>query len=201
MDLPIDDDSASFDDYADVVCAALDGCDDDTVLVGHSYGGHTIPLVAARRPVRHLVYLCAYIPDIGRSFNDQLGDNPAMLPLACYAWLKLDGQSRVVWADAAVARAVMYTDCDERTANAAITQLRPQSAYATTLPCSLAELPAVRCTSIICSEDQLLGREWAQRIALDRLGADLIELPGSHSPFLSRPSALANILLRVAGGN
>jgi pimeloyl-ACP methyl ester carboxylesterase len=85
MDLPIDDNSVSFDAYADVVCAALDGCNDDIVLVGHSYGGHTIPLVAARRPVRHLVYLCAYIPDIGRSFNDQLVDKPAMLLPACYA--------------------------------------------------------------------------------------------------------------------
>ncbi len=198
MDLPIDDNSASFDAYADVVCLALDACDDDIVLMGHSYAGHTIPLVAARRPVRHLVYLCAYIPDIGRSFNDQLTDEPPMLMPACYAGLKPDAQSRIVWTDAAVARAVMYADCDERTANAAITQLRPQSAYATTLPSPLAEFPAVRCTSIICSEDQMLGHEWAKQVAHDRLGADLIELPGSHSPFLSRPPALADVLLHLA---
>jgi pimeloyl-ACP methyl ester carboxylesterase len=198
MDVPIDDNSASFDTYADVVCAALDGCSDDVVLVGHSYGGHTIPLVAARRPVRHLVYLCAYIPDIGRSFTDQLGDDPVMLLPACYASLKLDGQSRVVWTDAAAARAFMYADCDERTADAAIAQLRPQSAYATTLPCSLAEFPDVRSTSIICDDDRLLGHEWATRVAVDRLGADLIELPGSHSPFLSRPPAVADVLLGLA---
>ncbi len=197
MDVPIEDNSASFDTYADVVCAALDGCSDDVVLVGHSYGGHTIPLVAARRPVRHLVYLCAYVPDIGRSFTDQLNDEPVMLLPACYASLKLDGKSRIVLADAAAARALLYADCDEREANAAIPQLRPQSAYATTLPCSLAEFPDVKCTSIICGEDQLLGHEWATRIALDRLGADLIELPGSHSPFLSRPSAVADVLLRL----
>jgi len=195
MDLPIDDNSASFDAYADVVCADLHGCDDDVVLVGHSYGGHTIPLVAARRPVRHLVYLCAYIPEIGRSFIDQLANEPAMLLPACYAGLELDGQSRVVWADAATARTFMYADCDERTANAAIAQLRPQSAYATTLSCSLAEFPEVRCTSIICDGDRLLGHEWATRVAVDRPGADLIELPGSHSPFLSRPSAVADVLL------
>ncbi|ULE35186.1 alpha/beta fold hydrolase [Mycobacterium sp. IDR2000157661] len=40
MDLPIDDSSASFDDYADVV----------------------VPLVAQRIPVRRLVYLCAMPP-------------------------------------------------------------------------------------------------------------------------------------------
>src|SRR5262249_25275907 len=64
MDLPCDDGSASFDTYADVVCDALKGCNGDVVLVGHSLAGNTIPLVAARRPVRHLVYLCALIPDI-----------------------------------------------------------------------------------------------------------------------------------------
>jgi pimeloyl-ACP methyl ester carboxylesterase len=34
MDLPCDDGSASFETYADVVCDALKGCNDDVVLVG-----------------------------------------------------------------------------------------------------------------------------------------------------------------------
>ena len=74
MDLPCDDGTASFDTYADVVRAALEGYGDDVVLIGHSLGGHTIPLVASRRPVRRLVYLCAVVPDIGRSLFDQLQD-------------------------------------------------------------------------------------------------------------------------------
>jgi pimeloyl-ACP methyl ester carboxylesterase len=71
--------------------------------------------------------------------------------------------------------------------------------YSATLPFSLAQFPSVPCTSVICSEDRVLGREWAERIARDRLGAELVELPGSHSPFLSRPAAVADVLLRVAG--
>ena len=66
MDLPLEDGAATFDTYADIVCAALGDRGDDVVLVGHSYAGNTIPLVAARRPLRHLVYLCAMIPDIGQ---------------------------------------------------------------------------------------------------------------------------------------
>jgi pimeloyl-ACP methyl ester carboxylesterase len=124
MDLPIEDCSASFDTYADVVCVALDECDDDVVLVGHSLGGQIIPLVAARRAVRHWAYLCAYVPDIGRSLADQLGDEPDMLNPACYAGLKTDTQSRVAWADSALARTLMYADCDEPTAEAAINRLR-----------------------------------------------------------------------------
>jgi pimeloyl-ACP methyl ester carboxylesterase len=197
MDLPIEDCSATFDTYADVVCVALDECDDDVVLVGHSLGGQIIPLVAARRAVRHLVYLCAYVPDIGRSLADQLGDEPDMVNAACYAGLKTDRQSRVAWVDSAMARTLMYADCDEPTAEAAISRLRPQSACGYALPTSLTEFPAVDCTSMICSEDQLVGYQWAKRVARHRLGAELVELPGSHSPFLSRPSVLAEELVRL----
>jgi pimeloyl-ACP methyl ester carboxylesterase len=198
MDLPCDDGSASFDDYADVVCAVLDG-HDDVVLVGHSQGGHTVPLVAARRPVRHLVYLCALVPDIGRSLFDQLSDELEMLNPVYEQGLSVpDEQLRQVWSDLDIACAVFYGDCDEPTKKAAIDRLRPQSAYPAILPCSLTEFPAVKTTYVVCSDDRMLRPEWSRRTARDRIGAGLIELPGDHSPFYSRPSALADVLLGLA---
>jgi pimeloyl-ACP methyl ester carboxylesterase len=200
MDLPGDDGSASFDSYADVVCAALDRGDDDVVLVGHSLGACTVPLVAARRAVRHLVYLCGSVPDIGRSLADQLRDEADMLNPLCYTGLsEPDAQLRREWVDLEVARALLFADCYEPVAEAALNRLRPQATYPYTVPCSLSEFPAVSCTSVVCSEDQIFGPEWSKRTARDRLGAELIELPGSHSPFLSRPKALADVLLRLAG--
>jgi pimeloyl-ACP methyl ester carboxylesterase len=201
MDLPIDDNTASFDTYADVACAVLDECSDDLMLVGHSYGGMVIPLVAARRPVRHLVYLCAYVPEIGKSLADQMVNDPGMVNPASYAMLKFDEQSRYVCTDPELARALMYADCDESTATAAIMRLRPHSPYPNTLLCSLAEFPTVPCTSVVCSDDQCVGLDWAKRIARDRLGANVVQLPGSHSPFLSRPQVLADVLLRIGNEN
>ena len=50
MDLPIEDSAATFDDYANIVCAATqDVAGADLILVGHSIGGQTVPVVAARR--------------------------------------------------------------------------------------------------------------------------------------------------------
>src|SRR6202012_3413024 len=49
-DLPIGDPAASFDDYADLVVEAAEG-HDDIVVVGHSWAGQVIPIVAPRRPV------------------------------------------------------------------------------------------------------------------------------------------------------
>ena len=199
MDLPGEDGAATFDSYADVVCAALIGCDDDVVLVGHSYGGNTVPLVAARRPIRHLVYVCAMIPDIGRSLFDQLQDKPQMLNPAYEQGLSVpDEQLRQVWADLDIACAMFYGDCDEPTTKAALDRLRPQSAYPAIQPCSLTEFPAVKTTYVVCAEDQILRPEWSRQTARERIGAELIELPGDHSPFYSRPSVLADVLLGLA---
>jgi pimeloyl-ACP methyl ester carboxylesterase len=199
MDLPSEDGAATFDSYADVVCAALTGCDDDVVLVGHSYGGNTVPLVAARRPIRHLVYLCAMIPDIGRSLFDQLSDEPEMLNPAYEQGLSVpDEQLRQVWADLDIACAMFYGDCDEPTTKAALDRLRPQSAYPAIQPFSLTEFPGVKTTYVVCAEDQILRPEWSRQTARERIGAELIELPGDHSPFYSRPSVLADVLLGLA---
>ena len=120
MDLPLEEGAATFDTYADVVCAALADFGDDIVLVGHSYGGNTIPLVAARRPLRHLVYLCAMVPDIGRSVFDQLSDGPEMLNPAYEQALSVpDEQLRQEWIDRDLARALFYSDCSESIAQAA----------------------------------------------------------------------------------
>jgi hypothetical protein len=67
------------------------------------------------------------------------------------------------------------------------------------VPCSLTALPALDSTYVVCSEDRMVNPDWSRRIAHDRLTADVIEIPGSHSPFLSRPKTLAEVLGGLAG--
>lgn len=198
MDLPCDDPTADLEAYADTVCDALDGRTDDVILVGHSLGGHTIPLVAERRPVRHLIYLCSVVPRIGSSLMDQVADDPGMSNPGYFAALTVDEQDRSVWTDLDLARKHLFADCDDATAAAAITQLRPQANYPMAQTHPLTELPPVGCTYIVCTDDQMVPAAWSKRVARERLGADLVELPGSHSPFLSRPQALADALIGIA---
>lgn len=47
---------------------------------------------------------------------------------------------------------------------------------------------------VLCNEDRLINPDWSRQFAKKKLRAELIELPGSHSPFLSRPSHLAKVL-------
>lgn len=98
------------------------------------------------------------------------------------------------WIDFEVARESLYGDCDEPIAKAALERLRPQALTPYVEPCPLDELPQVERAYILCSADRLINPEWARHAASDRLNVEPIELPGSHSPFLSRPVDLAQVL-------
>ena len=65
-DLPGDDESKTLADYADAVVEAI-GDKRDLVVVGHSFGAFTAPLVADRLPVDVLVLLAGMIPSPGES--------------------------------------------------------------------------------------------------------------------------------------
>jgi pimeloyl-ACP methyl ester carboxylesterase len=195
MDLPSDDPAATFETYADAVLEALGGEVGDVVLVGHSLAGHTIPIVASRFPVRRLVYLCALVPVPGRSFVEQLESDPDMLfPDYLNGMSDPDAQGRPRWIDETLARQIMYADCDEQDAVAAVQRLRPQALAPYRAPCPLDSFPSAPCTYVVCTEDRLVNPEWSRRVAQELLEADLVELPRSHSPFLSRPDELANVL-------
>jgi pimeloyl-ACP methyl ester carboxylesterase len=199
VDLPCDDPAASFPDYADRVVRALEGTDDDVVLVGHSLGGMTIPLVAARRPVRALVYLCALVPIPGTSMLDQLRTEPDTFVPGYEAGLAPAGDSRTRrWADVAVARETMYGDCTEADARWAFERLRPQSTAPYRVPCPLDALPSVPARYVLCAEDRIVDPVRSRRAAGERLGVEPVALPGSHSPYLSRPAALADVLVADA---
>jgi pimeloyl-ACP methyl ester carboxylesterase len=193
VDLPCEDSAATFSDYADVVVDGL-GDSDDVVVVGHSTGGATIPLVAARRPVRELVYLCAVIPAPGKSLADEGFDFRAIEPTE---WqVGSDDGSFSIRPDA-VSRHVAQ-DVDPELAAGLAGQLRRQFLAPFLEPCPLEALPDVPSRYILCRDDHIVAPDWSRRMAPERLGVEPIELPGSHSPMASRPRELADVLLSSA---
>jgi pimeloyl-ACP methyl ester carboxylesterase len=85
MDLPCEDPNAGNQRYAEVVVETL-ADHGPVVLVGHSLGGLTIPLVAAARPVERMVFLCAFIPIPGQPFSAQFGDEGNFPPTPESTW-------------------------------------------------------------------------------------------------------------------
>jgi pimeloyl-ACP methyl ester carboxylesterase len=99
---------------------------------------------------------------------------------------------------AAGAVALFYDDCAADVAAEASRQLRPQRMSALTeRPAAVAweERPS---TYVVCEADQAV-HPGLQRILARRTSAQL-HLRSGHSPFLSRPAELADLLARLCEG-
>lgn len=193
--LPVDEPDASATRYAEVIAQALENRGDDVVLVGHSASGMFIPLVPNLRPVRRLIYLAALIPKPGTSIRAQLAAEPDMLNAE---WLAAFRAGRDPSTDDEVAINFLFHDCEPEAIELGLatrTRMYAERAMTETFP--LEALPAVPSSYIVCADDRTITPEWSRRTARERLGVEPIELPGGHCPYLSRPSQLADVLLKL----
>ncbi len=186
-DLPYEDVDAGASDYARVVVDALGG-ERDAIIVGHSLGGVTITLV----PARMHVYLPAFVPQPGRAPRDRGAE--ALAPGFAAAALR-DEVDRSYWPDPALAaRDLQYPAGSEALAG----RLRRQARKPSIERCPLAALPETPRAVIVCTNDTAVPPKWQRRVAREELQVEPIELESGHSPMLSCPVALAEILDRLA---
>ncbi len=196
IDLPIEVPEAGAAAYADVIAESIRN--DETVLVGHSMMGLAIPLVPERRSVGRLVYVCAFVPEPGSSFNEvrhREGVEPDR-KMQHTQFTDLGDDVWMIGPDAAVE--LFYHDASERLASWAVPQLRPQGYRIMREPTPLRTWPEVPTTYLLCREDRAVDAGWARSVAHERLRTEAIELEGGHSPFLTRPAELASALVDAA---
>jgi pimeloyl-ACP methyl ester carboxylesterase len=185
-DLPFDDPNGTWDAYTDVVTEALSGVD-DPILVGHSGGAVIIPLVALRRPVRLLVYLCPSTP-----IATPRPDAPPSLQPGAWDPVKTDDLGRGWWEPADAVRG-MYRRLDPVLAQWAASRLRPDANPEGAYP--LDGPPSVASLYVYAADDEFFtpeSRRWAARTIF---GVEPVELPGGHFPMLERPAELADLLV------
>jgi len=194
VDLPsVSHDNATLHDDADYVRGALDSLDGDAVLLGHSYGGAVISAAGVHPHVAHLVYLCAFVLDVGESVQKNSltgGDGPSDLGAALVFG---DG---VLTVDPDHAGAAFYNDCAPDVAAAAIARLRPESLAALAGEVDAAAWRDKPATYVVCTEDRALPVA-LQRSNAARVG-ESVDWPTSHSPFLSRPELVADLLVELS---
>jgi pimeloyl-ACP methyl ester carboxylesterase len=176
------------DDVA-TVRAALDEVGGPTVLVGHSYGGLPVTEAAAGRDdVAHLVYVCAFVLDVGVSLMDAAGGEPV-------PWWRISPDGR--WMTPDGPESVFYSDCDPATAAAAAARLTPQSMSSCTTPLQAVGWASTPSTYVVADRDTALPAAVQEAMAAGRT-RDVRHVDSAHSPFLSRPRELAGILTEIA---
>jgi pimeloyl-ACP methyl ester carboxylesterase len=198
MDLPCEDVEAGLDAYADVIADALEGSGNEVVLVGHSLGGLPLPLVAARRPLRSVVYLASFVPLAGQSMADQFATSPEPILLFEGGGREMDELGRSRWTDPGTTAGVLYPDLSEGDARWAFERLRPQAQLSQT-ETHPGGLPPVPGASVVCTGDRCLNPDWSRRVTRERLGVEPIELDAGHFAMIAEPEALADALITAAG--
>ena len=188
VDLPVDDDTADFGTYTDVVVAAVGGRP-GLVVVGQSLGGFTAPLVADRLGADLLVLVAAMIPRPGESGGDwwaNTGHEDAYVAKAIE-----DGRDP----EDGSPEAVFVHDLDPDLVAASLEHVKEQSGAPFADPWPLTAWPDVPTRVVIARDDRFFPADFQRRVTAERLGLTPDEVPGGHLPALAQPEALAERLL------
>jgi pimeloyl-ACP methyl ester carboxylesterase len=191
VELPAGDDSAGLAAYADTVVSAA-GPAEPLVLVAQSMGGLTAPLVCDRLPVSLIVLLNAMIPRPGETGGE---------------WWTVTGQDEAQaahWRELGLPgepdeESTFFHDVPAGVVAEAMTQEFAQSGRPFEDPWPLERWPDVPTRVVAGRDDRLFPLEFQRKVAAERLGLDVDELPGGHCLALSRPGELADLLVGYLG--
>jgi pimeloyl-ACP methyl ester carboxylesterase len=172
---------------ADVIAGAAAAIDGPVVVVAHSYGGiPTTQAFGGVGNVRRIIYLAAFQVDAGESLFSNTRGGPM-------AWSKVhqkDGIGDYLEAMAPADR--FYHDVDPATARQAVSQLGYLSYAAGCQKLTEVAWKTVPSTYIICEADKAIPLPLQEKFA--QRATRMHRLNASHSPFLSQPAALAQLI-------
>lgn len=178
---------------ADVIARAAAAIDGPVVVVAHSYGG--VPTTQAFRQagnVARIIYLAAFQLLAGESLISAGGGS-------LMSWTRRRRQKGIGdYVDVVSPMTVFYNDVEAVTAQSAVAQLGSQSYASMTQPLTATAWQTIPSTYVICEADNAIPVA-AQELMAGRAD-DVVRLPTSHSPFLSRPAALAGLIRRSLVG-
>lgn len=195
VELPCEDPDAGAEAYARAILAELPD-DPDTVLVGHSLAGLSVPVAAELAPdrVRRIVLVAPLLPYPGRSLDATHHAEPdRLMPGLGAGQIAADDGSTVWQPQAAIA--TMYPDAPPDRATWAAGRLRRQHWRISQETTPLRGWPRLPVGVIACAQDAVVNPDWVRRAARLRFGTEALVLAGDHSPFLSRPGELADLLV------
>jgi pimeloyl-ACP methyl ester carboxylesterase len=178
VDIPCDDESAGLAEYTDAVVDAI-GNHTDVILVAHSFGGFTAPLVCTRVPAKLLVMLHAQVPAPGESPGEWWGNTG-------HEQARRERDERDGHAPEDDVALFMHQTPPELVAEVKKRE-RAQAGTPFMKPWTLTEWPDVPTRFLLARDDKFFPAEFMRKIVRDRLGIEPDKIPGDHNPMLSHP--------------
>ena len=171
----------------------LDQQDGPAILVGHSYGGAVITEAGRHERVAGLAYIAAFAPDAGESVNTLIagfptdGPQPPILPpVDGFLFLDREKFAGSFAADLPAADAAFMADSQVPWGVEALTGTITEPAWRS------------KPSWYLVSTDDRMIPPPAQRTMSGRIGATVVEQAGSHSIYVSRPRATAELIKQAA---
>lgn len=186
--------------YVESIVAVINKNARPVVLVGHSMGGAVISGVAEKIPekISSLVFLCAMASPDGKSLLE-LGEAAAgSSELAKNSVLAENGLSITIKENAL--RSIFYGQCSDEDVANATSKLGPESVVVVSENQVLTadRFGSISKVYIECAQDNALSLAQQSEMAAS-INCDVIHrMDTDHSPFLSAPEALTEILLTTA---
>lgn len=187
--------TVTLDDCAQAVAADILQRDlTDIVLVGHSFGGVTVPRVMSLLPerIRHVVLLSAVVPEDGTRVLDQIDPGVRISVEAGIA-------GGIYTVDVEAARYMLCNDADEEQSDFILGQVVDDAAalLAETVDLSGYRLSIPR-TYVQHSQDQCYPPD-LQAKSTERIAADVATLDAGHMAMVTIPDQVAGILNKLGG--
>ncbi|WP_100810431.1 MULTISPECIES: alpha/beta fold hydrolase [unclassified Microbacterium] len=173
-------------DDADAIARAIDDIEGPVAVVAHSYGGGPTTQGATSDSVVHIVYVAAFVLDEGESLLGAVG---GVAP----SWWVVDGPLATAGTDAEPATGLFFADVDEATAAEAVGRLKAQSSAAFSDEVTTVAWREKETTYVVTEQDAVFPLP-AQEALAARSGSTAVRMDTSHSPFLSKPTELADII-------
>jgi hypothetical protein len=182
VDLPCDDDAAGLAEYSQTILRAV-GDKRGVILVAHSLGGFTAPLVSEPLSASLIVLVAAMVPLPGE-FAGQ--------------WWTNTGHRFPEPFDPEV---IFAHDLPPSLAAELPRHLRRQSDTPFGEPWPLDAWPDVPTRFLLCRDDRFFTADFLRRVVPERLGFLPDEMSGGHLPALARPDELVERLeqFRIGG--
>lgn len=167
------------------------------VLAGHSYGGAVITAAAAGNPnVKTLVYIAAIVPDVGETVGDvfrRVPPHPRAPQLQPDAdgllWLTVDAFRNAFAPDASASETALMAAAQKPIALKCLGEPMTNPAWR--------EKP----TWFLIAENDLMVSPETQRFTAARMKSKVVSLPVDHTPLVSNPEVVAELIDTAANNS